>query len=187
MYFLLNLMVEKREQSDENEKKSNHLDYILQEYKIVIETQMHFNELIIKTRSMGISVVTVIYGAAAYSISVIPDFFIKISTIELHPAFFIVLSGVSLGFVLFLLDYFYYYRMLLGAVIRGFQFDKLQINNSSHKFFGMNTEITKSVGDSKNSYLKSKLCVISFYGIIISTGVIFLFVIGFGLNHQNIP
>jgi len=167
------------EKGEENKEEMENIDLILKEYEIVVRTQMHFNELIIKARSLGISVVTVIYGAAAYSISAIPDVFMFS---HLHPSFFIVLSGISLAAVLFLLDYFYYYKMLLGAVIKGYEFDDLNIGTPNYKFFGMNTEITNVVGDEKDKYLTSKVLVELFYGIIIAIGIVFLYVIARGFS-----
>ena len=38
---------------------------ILEEWKIVIQTQMHFNEMIMRARTTGVSVVMAVYGAAA--------------------------------------------------------------------------------------------------------------------------
>ena len=41
---------------------------LIEEWKTVIQTQMHFNEMIMRLRGMGVGVVTGIFGAAAYSL-----------------------------------------------------------------------------------------------------------------------
>lgn len=48
----------------------------LEEWKTVINTQMHFNEMIIRARTMGVSVVIAVYGAAAFAFGQYPDRFL---------------------------------------------------------------------------------------------------------------
>jgi len=38
---------------------------ILEEWKTIVQTQMHFNEMIMRARTTGVSVVMGVYGAAA--------------------------------------------------------------------------------------------------------------------------
>jgi len=73
------------------------------------------------------------------------------------------------------MDYFYYYKMLLGSVEKGYEFDKLKIRdpNSSYKLFGMNTLIRESVGDKEGKYQRSSKYIILFYFIIIVVGILF--------------
>ena len=78
----------------------------------------------------------------------------------------------------FILDYFYYYKMLLGAVKRGYQIDEAYKNKEVHgvKLFGMTTEIRDAIG--KPHW--SKYYVWAFYGLIMLFGVIFIACIIFG-------
>jgi hypothetical protein len=46
--------------------------FLIEEWKTVIETQIHFNEMIIRARTTGVSVVMAVYGAAALSIGQYP-------------------------------------------------------------------------------------------------------------------
>ena len=46
---------------------------IVEEWKTVIHTQMHFNEMIMRARSTGVSVVIAVYGAAAIAFGQFPD------------------------------------------------------------------------------------------------------------------
>jgi hypothetical protein len=43
---------------------------ILEEWKVVVQTQMHFNEMIMRARTTGVSVVMAVYGAAALAYGV---------------------------------------------------------------------------------------------------------------------
>ena len=101
------------------------LPHIVEEWKIVIQTQMHFNDLIMKVRTATLSVVLAVFGAAGYSFvaeNVSPLSFGELGIF--HPAVFIIGSGIAILLAVFLIDYGYYYKMLLGAVKRGYQFDE---------------------------------------------------------------
>jgi hypothetical protein len=76
------------------------------------------------------------------------------------------LSGV------FALDYFYYYKMLLGAVERGYQIDRAYKDKliDGAKMFGMSTEIRNAIGRPN----LSKVLVWIFYGLVFALGVVFI-------------
>lgn len=151
--------------------KNDETKLILDEWKTVIETQMHFNEMIMTMRTTGVSVVLAVFSAAAYSL----QYNLMINFIGLksvHVAFFIVLFGIGMMIGIFVLDYFYYYKMLLGAVERGYEIDKLYENRISDgvKMFGMTTLIRNKIG--KRDLAKYFVWV--FYLIIILFGLLFL-------------
>jgi hypothetical protein len=91
---------------------------ILEEWKTVIQTQMHFNDMIMKMRTTGISVVLAVFGAAAYSLQY-NKLYLTISGYSFHASVLIIAFGLGMLVGVFSLDYFYYYKMLLGAVKRG--------------------------------------------------------------------
>lgn len=144
---------------------------ILDEWKTVIDTQMHFNEMIMKMRTTGVSVVMAVFSAAAYSLQydiLIPIYYIG----EKHVAFFIVLFGLAMSFAIFVLDYFYYFKMLLGAVERGYQIDESYENRliDETQMFGMTSLIRDKIGKADTS----KYIIGLFYAIIFIFGLLFL-------------
>lgn len=80
----------------------------------VVSVATHFNEMLMSTRSLVAGITPAIFGAAAISlVNLKPQhaFFLK-----LHVGVWIVLVGLVVLFVMFLIDYCYYYQLLLGAV-----------------------------------------------------------------------
>ena len=158
---------------DEKEQESDGLKYILEEWKTVIETQMHFNEMIMKMRTTTVSVVIGIFGAAAYSLQYnifIPTFdFLGLK----HASFFIILLGLGMLIGIFFLDYFYYFKLLLGAVERGKEIDHDYKDKDGFKIFGMTTLISEKMGNPDTT----KYFIWFFYGIICLIGVCFLYFI----------
>lgn len=157
---------------EEVKTKNDENKLVLDEWKTVIETQMHFNEMIMTMRTTGVSVVLAVFSAAAYSL----QYNLIINFIELknvHVAFFIVLFGIGMMIGIFVLDYFYYYKMLLGAVERGYQIDKSYENKiiDGVKMFGMTTLIRDKIGKRD----LAKYFVWFFYLIIIFFGLLFLY------------
>lgn len=105
---------------------------ILEEWKTVINTQMHFNEMIIRARTMVVSVVMAVYGAAALAVGRYPEKFIKIISFEAHVSAVIIIFGIFLLLIIFFIDYFYYYRLLLGAVNHGKKIDEAFQDTTIH-------------------------------------------------------
>ncbi|MBK6765324.1 MAG: hypothetical protein IPG71_03105 [bacterium] len=85
------------------------------EWSEVIEVQMHFNDLIIKFRASTLTVLAALFGGSIALLRLSPG---DVS-IEL-------IYGVPLLFwaTAFLIDFFYYHRLLLGAVEQAKKFDK---------------------------------------------------------------
>lgn len=155
------------------DEKINHdgTKLILDEWKTVIDTQMHFNEMIMKMRTTSVSVILAVFSAAAYSLQydvMIPIYYVG----EKHVAFFIVLFGLVMLFAIFILDYFYYFKMLLGAVERGYQIDKSYEERliDESKMFGMTSLIRDKIGKASTS----KYLILLYYAIIFFIGIIFL-------------
>ena len=132
---------------------------------------MHFNEMIMRARTTGVSVVMAVYGAAALAIGQYPERFLKILGFQFHVSTAIIIFGISLLAGIFCIDKFYYYRLLLGAVERGEQIDKAfqDLTLCGTKPFGLTTAIIKKV-----SRRRAKVCLIIFYGIPCIVGVVSL-------------
>jgi hypothetical protein len=146
-------------------------ELILKEWKIVIETQMHFNDMIMRMRTTGVSIVLAVFGAAAYSLQY-SKLYLSISGYSFHVAILIIAFGLGMLLGVFGLDYFYYYRMLLGAVKRGYEIDQAYKDRKVDgvKIFGMTTMIRDEIGKPG----RSKHFVWLFYGLVFILGIIFI-------------
>jgi hypothetical protein len=146
-------------------------ELLLKEWETVISTQMHFNEMIIRARTTGVSVVMAVYGAAALAIGQYPGKFLKISGSQFHVSTAIIFFGLCLLLAIFFMDIFYYYRLLLGAVERGIQIDNAfqgrKIGGTA--LFGMTTLISKKVSECRSTFL-----VVIFYAIPFVIGILAL-------------
>lgn len=146
-------------------------ELLLKEWETVITTQMHFNEMIIRARTTGVSVVMAVYGAAALSIGQYPEKFFNIFGTQFHVSAAIILFGISLLAGIFCMDFFYYYRLLLGAVERGEEIDKAYkgFKIGATRLFGMTTMITNKV-----SKRRATICLLIFYGLPLLIGILSL-------------
>lgn len=145
---------------------------MIAEWNIVIRTQMHFNEMIMKVRTTTVSVVLAVFGAAAYSLQ-FEKLLLNVLGVTLHASVPVILVGLATLIGMFVVDYFYYFRMLLGAVNRGYEFDREFVNLKGHRYFGLSTNIQDAIGKPKIS----KYFVIIFYGLPITAGFFFLFTV----------
>jgi hypothetical protein len=101
-----------------NEKKEideNELNHDREVWKVALETQMHFNDLLIKSRTTVITVALAVVGATTIALKETNIFF-KMCGWEFHVAAIVPLLGVFFLFGQFLIDYYYYFRLLIGAV-----------------------------------------------------------------------
>ena len=170
----------------DNEKPTKETELILEEWKTVIQTQMHFNDMIMKMRTTGVSIVLAVFGAAAYSLQY-DELYLTIHGSSFHASVLVILFGLGMLVGVFGLDYFYYYKMLLGAVNRGEEIDEAyknrQVDNT--KIFGMTTMIREAIGKRG----KSKYFVWLFYGLVFVLGILFIvgILLGYTPTFNNNP
>jgi hypothetical protein len=130
----------------------------MREWDTVIRTQMHFNEMILKMRTLVATAVAAIFGASAAAFS--QGWYISVG---------IAAFGLVLMAGVFILDYFYYFRLLLGAVEKGYEIDKAFADKRicGTRIFGLSTMIRDSVGppDVCRQY------IILFYGLVRFPGI----------------
>jgi hypothetical protein len=121
------------------------------EWKVIIETQMHFNDLIIRFRSIVLTAFITLVGA-----SVALQKTERIDERQLHTLFCIlfVLWGTA-----FVVDFFYYHQLLLGSVAQAMKFDQSELGKRLG-LFGLTTCISAIVHPPA-----SKIIVGLFYGI----------------------
>lgn len=121
------------------------------EWKSIIETQMHFNDLIIRFRSIVLTVLIALVGTC-----IALNANEKIDE-ELLP----VLLSFALVFwvTAFVLDRYYYHRLLLGSVNQAMKFDESQLGKK-YGLFGLTTCIANAVHPPTSNILIS-----IFYGL----------------------
>jgi len=144
----------------------------IDEWKTVIDAQMHFNEMILRTRSIGSSVILAAYGAAAVSVAQYPNDRLPILGHCVHVGVVVMLFALCLLGSIFLLDYCYYYRLLLGAVERG---------EAIEKGLPEATRLTTNLSECV-SRLGARNVIWAFYGIPAAAGLIFFVYMLHGLG-----
>jgi len=134
------------------------LDAYVNEWITIIKTQMHFNDLIIRFRSVSLTVLFALIGGLASISKIIPS-------VEFSWIF---LVALPLGFWIasFVLDFFYYHRLLLGAVAEARKFDESSVHER-FGLFGMTACIKNYVQPPT-----SKILIIIFYSSPITIAII---------------
>ncbi len=107
-----------------------------QEWKTVIETQMHFNDLIIRFRAIVLTAMITLAGA-----SVVLQ---QADKIEKSSSIMVVSFLLALWITAFVMDYFYYHRLLLGSVAQAMKFDNSELAKKAG-LFGLTTCIKEAV------------------------------------------
>ncbi len=92
------------------------MEALTKEWEVTIKTQMHFNDLIIRFRSIVLSVFIAALGFI-YGVT---------KQLGLTNGDFMLLISLAFVFWLcsFLLDYFYYHKLLIGSVNHAMKFDE---------------------------------------------------------------
>jgi len=124
----------------------------LQEWTTVIQTQMHFNDLIIRFRTTVLTVLVALLGAfAAAAKSEYPKWAVQ-------DIGFLLFFPIAFWATACIIDIFYYHRLLLGAVAQAEKYDG--IGGTFFGLFGMTEVIKKHVRPSTSKYL-----VFAFYAL----------------------
>jgi len=174
------------DEKEEGEIDSQRLGLLLEEWKTVIQTQMHFNDMLMKMRTAAISVVVAIFGATAVIIGQFPDRYLEIFSRQVHVSAIVILFGLALWVGIFIIDYMYYYKMLLGAVQRGYEFDKAFSNTKLYKdlcLFGLSTKIRDAIGKPG----ASKCYIFIFYGVVLVIAVAYLLLVILSMSPSSSP
>jgi hypothetical protein len=146
-------------------------DILLSEWKVLVDMQMHFNDMILRMRTLAVSVVISVFGAAGFAIGQFSNRFVSLAGHHIHVASFVIAFGLILWIAVFLIDYGYYYRMLVGAVRRGWAIDDAfggidLITEPKIGLFGAARKISSEIGPRG----ASEVFVIGFYGIVYLAG-----------------
>ncbi len=164
---------------EENKDKKNHpphdkLKHDLELYKMALDSQMHFNELLIKMRTTVISIILAVFGAATISLKDL-NLYAQLLGRKVHISIVILTIGIIFLACQWLIDFFYYYKLLLGSV----KFTEKIDNDEAYKklgFFGLTTSIIKSVSRTSAGVI---LCV--YYFIPLLLGALTIYIIHFKL------
>jgi hypothetical protein len=131
------------------EEQRKTIELYIKEWEVIIKSQMHFNDLIIRFRSFTLTGFIAFIGATVAVQKITPlkidDFLLIISII------------ITLWITAFIIDFFYYHRLLLGAVSQAMKFDNSQ-KLKEYGFFGLSSCISDYVHPPA-----SKLLVIIYY------------------------
>ena len=136
-------------------------DQVVTQWQIIISTQMHFNDMILRTRAIGSSVVLAAYGAAAVSLVQYPTQDVVIFDQTTHISVFVICFALSLLFSIFLIDVTYYYRLLLGVVEIG-----EELENETSSLISMTRHLSEKV-----NLCWANFIVFMFYAIPAAIGV----------------
>lgn len=92
-----------------------------------VDTQMHFNEMSVKSRQFGLAFVAAALGLGILMLSRGQEFAINIPIfggLQLHATVLVVLSGAFALYAVSILDLKVYHKMLRGAVSFGEDFEQ---------------------------------------------------------------
>ena len=130
------------------------------EYELAVKTQMHFNEILMKFRSFGITVVV-----AMYSYAVTRPSSEIITAIGATPSQVIAVAGLIITILLATIDLGYFFPLLLGAVDRSIALEQ----STTYRL----TSTISSYVSKKRAYT----LIITFYAAIGLSGAILALII----------
>jgi len=127
----------------------NQLSYV-HRWRAVIDTQMHFNDMLLRTRSIGLSTVAAVYSAAIVSRAARSQG-VVLSGLPVNVGSALLIFGIMLLGALLVLDRFYYYRMLVAAVQYGEEIERESGSPEQPIELGLTRRISASVTVSSSS------------------------------------
>lgn len=145
------------------ENKNDVVDYLKlyqKEWEVIISTQMHFNDLIIRYRQIFLTLFLSVITAG---------FSLKLDGKISDKTFYCIVIAILVSWCLaFLLDYFYYYKLLLGSVEAAKKFDE-NLYFEKWGLFGLTKQISTKI-----SPFQAKAIIWLFYSfpVIVVAGVI---------------
>lgn len=148
------------------------LDHDLEIWKVAMETQMHFNELLIKMRTTVISIILAVFGVSAIVIRDIKYPVVDLFHKKVHVSSIVLTIGVVFLFCQYIIDSRYYLKLLLGAVDFTRKIDDDYEDKDNRKFvFGLTKSITNRISEGA---AKNVLSIYYFIPIALSICVIYL-------------
>jgi hypothetical protein len=150
---------------------------LVQRWRACIDAQMHFNDMLLRTRSAGMSIVIAVFGGAAVTLERFPQQ-VVLSGASIPMAAVVMFFGLLLLFSIFVLDYFYYYRMLLAVVERTEEMEAASRRPGEELEFFLTGAISRRV-----SRTRAGVVMWLFYGVPFLMGFVFMLYLA-GLPEQ---
>jgi hypothetical protein len=189
--------------SDENDRD----DHLLRIWEKAVDTQMHFNEMSVKSRQLGFSFIAAALGLAAFMLGKGEDFSYSFTTkfgsIQLHVSALLICISIIAILAIRKLDLGVYHRMLRGAVTFGEDFEQ----NHLRRMLGLEKGMTQAIShysrhddaemkDGKYTYTSPTMVTAEdkikrFYsfviGVLIASTVVILLVTNLGVLKASKP
>ena len=141
---------------------------LVQRWRACIDTQMHFNDMLLRTRSTGMSIVLAVFGGAAVTLERFPEH-VTLSGTSVHMAAVVMFFGLLLLFSIFVLDYFYYYRMLLAVVEQTEELEASSRRAGEPIAFSLTGCVSRRVSRARAAFV-----MWVFYGVPFAIGFVFM-------------
>jgi len=148
---------------------------IMSAWTKIVDTQMHFNEMVMKVRSLAITLILAAFGAAAYSVQA--PLFLGVYGAHVHIAFFIIIFGLTGWVALWVMDLGHFHKLLRGAVTKGMA---LENEYKDHALVGGLLGMTTAISSESRTLLGIKVSagkkIGIFYAVVFISGVSFCWV-----------
>jgi len=141
----------------------------VQRWRGLIDTQMHFNDMLMRTRTVSLSIVMAVFGAAAVALAQFPDRLTTIPGSTVHVSAVVMAFGLLLLVSIFVLDYFYYYRLLLAVVRLTEEVEAASRDPLAPIELWLTSRLSECV-----SARRASLVIFAFYGIPFGSGLLFM-------------
>ena len=142
---------------------------LVNRWRACIDTQMHFNDMLLRTRAAAMSIVIAVFGGAAVALERFPQNLMLFPGVGVPMAAIVMFFGLLLLFSVFVLDFFYYYRMLIAVVERTEEVEKESRNTGTHIDLSLTGAISNRV-----TRTHAGLVLWVFYGVPFFIGLAFM-------------
>jgi hypothetical protein len=115
------------------------LDKQIEAWKKTVDVQQHFNEIELKIRNLAIIITAALFGAVGYAIK--EKLMVDVGCSKIHVGFFMTGAALFFWIAFYLMDRWWYHRLLQGAVKHGLELEQ-RIGREIPGF-----SLTKSIGD----------------------------------------
>jgi hypothetical protein len=160
------------EQNREKDDKLRHEEIIISTWKKIVDTQMHFNDMVMRVRNLAITLLLAAFGAAAYSLQT--PLFLNVYGKPVHVALFIIVFGLVGWVALWIMDLGHFHRLLRGAVSHGMALERQYENMPTLSgLLGMTTAISRESRQLWGWRITAGKKIGAFYTVVFLVGLCF--------------
>lgn len=155
----------------------NHNDQVehqIEIWKKTIEVQQHFNDIGIRIRNFALTLILAVFGATGLAIK--ENLSVDVFGIDCPFAILLLIAGLIGWGSLYLMDRYWYHRLLYGAVTHGIEIEKLIEDKVQGIGLSKTIKEESSFKRRGRSVFGSKTRMDVFYGVV--AGFIILLIIG---------